>query len=126
MAIKPESDHGKACLLASELVEDIRRLSKTFPEEEDMVMVPQIREAVMFFHQSVLFAADADTQPMFDSYAEDAVCKSAALETFVELAYDFGYHTQDSRDAIVQKISEVCALVSTPFVSRKPQLRIVK
>lgn len=124
MKLNLQTPHSKACAIACELVEDIRLLSRTYPESEDMGMVVQVREAVMNMHKFVSFAAFANNSKDFNFYIDEALGKSAALEIFLELALELGYCNKEKFVSLSSKVAEIRNLIESPYP--KPTLRIVK
>ncbi len=118
-----DTRHHEALNIATELVEDVRLLSKTFPEDEDMVMVPQIREAVMNFHKSVMMTAFTEDKDDFHYYTNEIFGKAAALDTLLQISFDLEYCDEQKHKVLLSKIDMVRELAEIP---EKPKLKIVK
>lgn len=114
--------YDEALRLASSLVEDIRALSKTFPETEDMGLIIDIRQAVMDLHSAVMMAATSAQREDFFAYTNDTRGKGARLRTYLHMAYELGYCALPLRDELAQKLDRLGDLMELPA---KPDLRIV-
>lgn len=119
----PPCRFDKAYNLSKTLVQAIYVMSKAFPESEDMVMSPEIRIAVQDMCKAILMAKESDDREAFRSYVNEAICKSARLDTYVRIAYDLGYIEQETHDMIASQIKEVRELVDIPA---KPELTLVE
>jgi len=115
--------HAQATAIASRLIEEIRRLSKAFPEEEDMGMVPDIRAAVMDLHKATLRAGNVDNREDFLAYTDDIRGKAARLGVYLDFARDLEYCDEDKHAAITRNIEEICDLIEPPA---KPKLVVVE
>jgi len=114
--------HKQAIEIASRLIESIRLLSKTFPEKEDMVMVPEIRAAVMDLHKAAFMTAHVENRQDFFAYTDDIRGKAARLDTYVQFARDLGYCDEAQYASITRDIEDICDLIESPA---KPKLTVV-
>lgn len=114
--------HEEALRIASSLIESIRLLSKTFPEEEDMGLVIEIRDAVMELHKAVMMAGHVGNREDFLAYTDDTRGKGAVLRTHLDIAREIGYCTNTLHTELITSIDRLGTLMEPP---KKPKLRLV-
>jgi hypothetical protein len=115
--------HAEAIEIASHLVEAIRLLTKTFPEDEDMVMVPEMRSSVMDLHKAAFMAAHVDNRDDFLAYTDDVRGKAARLSIQLDMCKDLGYMGEEEHATLTADIEKIAGLVEPP---PKPKLTLVE
>lgn len=114
--------YEEAIAIAAQLIEEVRQLSKAFPEEEDMGMVVHIRDAVMELHKAVMMAGTADHRQDFLAYSDDARGKVAVLHTHLELALELGYCSTEQHTTLAAILEQLSNLIEPPTT---PNLTLV-
>ena len=93
-----------------ELVEDIYRVTKNFPEDEKYGLVSQLRRAAISVPSNISEGAGRRTDGEFINYLSISIGSLSELDTQIELAMRLGYLQEEKYKELIDKIDHCKAL----------------
>lgn len=88
-------------------VRDIYRLTRSFPKEELFGLTAQMRRAAVSIPANIAEGSQRNTEKDFAHFILIAKGSLAELHTFIFIALDLKYITQNQADIFIQSIEEL-------------------
>lgn len=89
--------------LGKELVVDIYKATKTFPDEETYGLTAQMRRAAVSIPSNIAEGFNRYHNKEYKQFLFVSLGSCAELETQIEIAKDLGYLNSDAKDALLEK-----------------------
>lgn len=90
--------------LAMEVINEIYKLSKTFPKEEIYGLASQMRRAAVSIASNIAEGFNRYHNKEYRQFLYISLGSCAEVETQIEVSLLLGYITQDVRDKIIEKL----------------------
>ena len=93
------------------LVEEIYKMTGSYPNEEKFGLVSQMRRAAVSIPSNIAEGASDRTNSQFINYLSTAIGSLAELDTQIEISKNLGFIDENSFESISDLISKTKALV---------------